>query len=450
MSLLRGAMVEAVLERSHQLKQALIEFVLDAEAELATSLEAFTAARLKSRHQDMNERNLVIDTFITEGKVGADSPLDLFLQQHSDLSESDRQLIQTWHRSFIGLFAITQVLPDGFELMNWLTAKQYRVKPNNEPTLQEMSRFQPGEILLTRIAPVTAEDWMFSGPCTSLGKLGKPKLAVAIGNFKQAHQQSLYSDAPELLAEAWRSVERYYQYFVDFFGSDEVTLPGYQLSQKLNEFQEVLVQKNLALSEIEPPQSSAEAVPEDSVDTADVAAMAEVLGADANMVSQLMQNKGATKMVMPKVELPAAVKKAEQVTVLADPRWGQIFLPTYSRVKQSLAGEDAASLQQAEKLIRQYLEDPAVHVAVWQRLAQAYPDTLEKVLQAVLDRPGFTLASGLMPLLQEFNKPLAPELPEIASVPAHLHNLFQTALVEVSKAKAKEKPKAKSKGFGKG
>jgi len=38
------------------------------------------------------------------------------------------QPVSGWQRSFIGLFAVTQILPDGFELMNWLTAKHYIVK----------------------------------------------------------------------------------------------------------------------------------------------------------------------------------------------------------------------------------------------------------------------------------------------------------------------------------
>jgi len=37
-----------------------------------------------------------------------------------------------------------------------------------------------------------------------MGKLGS-KLAVAIGNFKENYKTALYSDAPELLEQAWQS-----------------------------------------------------------------------------------------------------------------------------------------------------------------------------------------------------------------------------------------------------
>lgn len=224
--------MDDILERSHQLKQALVDFVLDAEGTLAEALETYAAEQLRRGSGDNTQQDLTIDTFLTEGKVGDESPIDLFITSHPDLSESDRHLLKSWHRSFIGLFTITQILPDGLELLNWLTNKSYLVKPNNSQTLQAISRLKLGEILLTRISPLTDNYWTFSGPYTMMGKLGKPKLAVAIGNFKENHKNHLYSDAPDLLEAAWDSVYQYHQDFVNFFDSDEITLPGYQLNKK--------------------------------------------------------------------------------------------------------------------------------------------------------------------------------------------------------------------------
>lgn len=435
--------MDAILERSHELKQALIEFVLDAEGELAESLETYAAAQSRRERGNNVQQDLIIDTFVTEGKVGDKTPLDLFLDQ-LDLSQSDRHLVSNWRRSFIGLFAVTQILPDGFELMNWLTAKHYIVKPTNSQTLEDMSRFKEGEILLTRIAPVTETYWMFSGPCTPMGKLGKPKLAVAIGNFKENYKSALYSDAPELLEQAWQSVEQYHQQFLDFFGSDEVTLPGYQLNKKIAEFQEVMMDRRLAAAGIDDSKSLAEVAQEAGIEEEEIRAAAEEAGADSKAVSQLFDSKSTTKMVMPKVDLPAELRKAEQVTALSHPRWGQMFLPTYSQFKALLEAEDWQSIEGSEKLIRYYLENPTINAFIWQRLAQQYPTQLEKVLQTVLGRPDFKLDRDLNALLQEFNKPTEPELPEIASVPLHLHNLFQEAVAEVNKPKSKSKSKNKT------
>ncbi|MEH1965539.1 hypothetical protein [Nostoc sp.] len=441
--------MDVILERSHELKQALVDFVLDAEGELAKALETYAAAQSRRGSGDITQQDLIIDSFLTAGKVGDKSPLELFIESHPDLEESDRNLINSWHHSFIGLFAITNILPDGFELMNWLTDKHYIVKPNNTQTLQAISRLKVGEILLTRISPVTDSYWIFSGPYTIMGKLGKPKLAVAIGNFKENYKSSLYSDAPDLLEEAWQSVGQYHQQFVDFFGTDEITLSGYQLNKKIAEFQEVITEKTFAAAGIDTSKSLAEVAEEAGIGDDEIKAAAEEFGADSNAVSQMFNSKsGNSKMVMPKVDLPAELKKAEQVTALSHPRWGQMFLPTYSKVQAILSTEDWQSVQGAEKLIRYYLEDKSINAFIWHRLAQQYPSKLENVLQTVLQRPEFQLGSDLNTLLQEFNKPIEPELPEIASVPIHLHNLFQEALGEVNKSKPKGKGQKKSaKGF---
>ena len=442
----RDEVVDAILERSRELKQALTDFVLDAEGELAESLEAYAAAKSRRDSHDRVQQDLIIDSFLTEGKVGDKTPIDLFLESEPDLTQSDRQLIDGWRHSFTGLFAVTQVLPDGFELTNWLTDKHYIVKPNNPQTLGEMSRFKEGEILLTRIAPVTDSYWMFSSPVTAMGKLGKPKLAVAIGNFKENYKSSLYSDAPDLLEQAWQSVAQYHQQFVDFFGSDEVTMPGYQLNKKIAEFQELMIQERLAAAGIDDSKTLAEVAQEAGMGEEEIKAAAAEAGADSKIVSQLFDSKSTTKMVTPKVELPAELRKAEQVTAISHPRWGQMFLPTYSQFKALLEAEDWQNVEGAEKLVRYYLENSTINAFIWQRLAQQYPNQLEKILQTVLNRP-IQLERDLEALLQEFNKPTSPDLPETASVPLHLHNLFQEAVAEVNKSSSKSKSKKKT-GFG--
>lgn len=446
---LRNFAVDAILERSRELKQALVEFILDAEGDLAESLESYVAAKSRphgKRHDAAYEQNLLIDSFLTQGQVGNKTPLDLFIENHPELSEGDRTLVKSWQRSFIGLFAITKILPDGFELMNWLTAKHYVVKPNDPITLQEMGRFKDGEILLTRISPVTDAYWMFSGPCTPMGRLGKPKLAVAIGNFKDNYRDALYSDAPDLLEQAWESVAEYHHEFVDFFGSDEVTLPGYQLNQKFTELQERLTQRKLAAAGIDDSKSLSELAEEAGVTREELEAAAEQAGADATEVSRVFDSsQGTPKMVMPKVELPAELKKAEQVTVLTHPRWGQVFLPTYTQFKTILESEDWETNPATPKMVRQYLEDPTINAFIWHRLVEQYPNRLETVLQTFLGRKEFQLQSDLDALLQEHGKPLDPQLPEIASVPLHLNNLFQEALTEVNKSTSKNKGKKKQK-----
>jgi hypothetical protein len=439
---------------SHTLKQNLIDFVLDAEGKLAQALENYAAKQVFHGLGDACggklriKQDTVIENFAFEGD-GDHSPINLFLQSHPQLSDSEQKLIQSWHQSFVGLFAINQILTDGFELMNWLTAKNYLVKPDNPQTQQELARLKVGEIILTRIIPITETEWTFTNSYILMGKLGKPKLAVAIGNFKENYKQHLYSDAPELLAEAWKSVEIYHQEFQNFFQADEITMPGYQLNQKINEFQEIITKKHLEIVGIDPSKSFAEIAETAGVDQEQIMQTAVETGVDTKLVLQMLDRQNSSvKMISPKVDLPAEIKKAEQVTAISHPRWGQMLLPTYSKIQSILTTKDWQSIEGGERLIRFYLEDKSINSFIWHRLAQLYPSQLELILQEILQRPEFKLDTQFNTLLEEFHKPLKPELPEIASVPIHLHNLFQEAFAEVNKSKSKGKvQKSAIKGF---
>jgi hypothetical protein len=312
--------MEPILSRAETLKQAVTEFVLEAEGELATALEQYSALHLSNaRQKDLNRSDWTIDRFLIEGLVNNQSPLQLFLQQQEDFFDDDRHLIESWHRSFVGLFAVTQVETDQVEVMNWLTAKHYWVALSQLQDPQEIARIKPGEILLAQIAPLTEKQWMFFSSWSCLGKLGKPKLAVAIGNFKQNYKDYLYSDAPELLAEAWLSVKRYHQNFIDFFGSNVVTLPGWQLSKRLNEFQTFMTQKQFEAAGLDDSKSLKEMVEAANLSEAELMAAADQMGMDRQMAAKVLEVKKAPEMVAPAIELPAHLKKAEAVTLFTDP-----------------------------------------------------------------------------------------------------------------------------------
>jgi len=439
------------LQTAKELHSELIDFVLSAEGDLAVSLEAFSAEQLgnfsESQYQGAVENEMVLNMFLTEGFVSDDKPIDIFLQCHPNLSVEQRNIINNWRRSFAGLFEVKQILDDGFKLRNWLTDKQYVVKTDPQEQ-QQLKRAKDGEILLARLVPLDKQDWMFSSPVTLMGKLGKPKLAVAIGNFKNNYKNDLYGDAPELLEEAWLSVEKYHQGFIDFFGSDEITLPGYQLEKKLSELQEQVTQGRLEAAGIDSSKSLKEMVQEADISAEEMAETAQGLGVEAKAVSRVLDSNNSIKMVMPKVELPPHLKKAEEVTLISFGHWGQIFLTNYTQFKKLLTTDNAKEEIDASKLVLEYLESPEIKACVWHRLSEEYPEQLEKLLQQVLNSPEFDLNSDYFDLLDDYDKNLNLELPEIASVPLHLHNLFQEALSEVT-GKSNKKAKAKSKGgFG--
>ncbi|WP_319421240.1 hypothetical protein [Pleurocapsa sp. FMAR1] len=434
------------LEKAIQLKQTVVDFVYDAEGEMAIALETYAAQTAKKNSYGIKQQNLTVDLFLSEGKIQAQTPLDLFLAQAKDLNADDIEIIKLWKHNFIGLFEIQAIADDSYQLMNWLTAKTYQVYGHSGIPDKEKNRWQPGEIILTIIAPINAREWFFFSDRIIKGRLSQPKLAVAVGEFRDNYPDFLYADAPKLLEQAWDSVAVYHQEFVDYMGKDNLTLPGYKLNQKIAELQQIMSQKKLAEAGIDDSKSLSQLLTESGKSESDFTKAATDLGVEAQTVAKITQNKDKLSMVTPKIDLPADLKQAEAVTVFSHPRWGQMFLPTYEKFTSLLADENPEDSENSNLYVRRYLEKPETNYYVWQQLKQEYPQSLTKLLKNYTNKDNFDLETDLEQLLLKHNKPSTPELPAIASVPIHLNNLFEAAVAQVQKTKAKTKKK-KKKGF---
>jgi hypothetical protein len=457
-------MFDPTFARAGSLWTAIIEFIQTAEGSIAVSLESFVARQLLRNPQlDAGQRKLLVHRFAIEGKVEGKSPLDLFLASQSDLTNADRQLIFGWRKSFVGLMEIVQIFPDGLELMNWLTAKRYRIQFTDLLAQTAMNRLKVGDLIVTQISRITT-DWAILTPWVALGRLGKPKLAVAVGAFRQNYPHYLYSDAPEQLAASWASVVVYHDRFVEFFGTDEITLTGKELEIRIGEFQTWMVAKQLDSAGVDRSKSLTELATDAGLEADDLQALTTTLGLTEASAEQ-GQSATIGKMVAPKVELPPQLKSATAVTALSHPHWGQMFLVDYPRLKTLLATEDAQYLPADLKFIYKCLVDTQMNAFVWRRLATEFPQQLETAIRQTLDTidsnqksnypselrtPNSELPAPLFlnSILTKFNKYLEPDLPDLASVPIHLHELFQSAVLAVSKEKAKPKSQPKKTGFG--
>ena len=432
------------LARALELKENLVDFVYDDEGDIAVALESYAAEKGKKNSYGIKQQNLTVDLFLTQGEVGENTPLDLFVRQ-ADLADADLAIVKQWQRNFIGLFEIEAIADGCYRLMNWLTAKTYKVYAHSGMSEKETSRWQPGEIILCIIAPINDLEWFFFSDRVVKGRLSQPKLAVAVGEFRDNYPESLYADAPELLEQAWSSVAVYHQQFVDYMGSDRLTLPGYKLNQKIGELQQIVSRQKLAEAGIDDSKSLSELLEQSGKSESELLEAATDLGADAKAVANIIENKNSS-MVTPKVDLPSDIKQAESVTVFSEPKWGQMFLPNFTKFTDLLAQPNPDTLENSSLFLRKYLELPEANYYVWQQLKQEYPESIEKLIRTHLDRPDFNLATDLDRLLLEYDKSSTPELPAIASVPIHLNNLFEAAIAQVQKSKSKSKKKAK-KGF---
>jgi len=465
--------------RLQVLKQRLIDFVYDAEGELATAFERFSAQQLsrwsKPNLAGLNRTELAVEMFLSEGSVGTHSVTDLFQQESSDLSAADKQLLEKWPKCFNGMFVVRSAAAGGYQLMNWLTDKTYAVWPTEEQGAELLARVSVNEIVMARLLPISETAWVFSGPLTLLGKLGKPKLAVAIGNFKKWFPYQLYGDAPELKEAAWESVKQQYEDFVELFGNKQVTMSGYELNKRFKIYQEKTSEAQMAKAGIDSNKSLKEIAQEAGISAEEVAEAVEELGEESAAAKTLLNSAKPAKMVMPKADLPDEFRNAEAVTVFVHPRWGQMLRKDYADFETAIAQASPPTTEptneptnepttaptnssttpekaseKIDRFVKRYLDDEQVNAYVWHEIAKAHGNVLEPALQRVLAQPDFKIEQDLDEALIQRGKSLTPELPETASVPLHLHTLFQEALIAVGKAeKPKKNKKSKKKsGFG--
>ncbi|WP_310423541.1 hypothetical protein [Chamaesiphon sp. VAR_48_metabat_135_sub] len=449
-------MFDPIFARAGVLWTEIIEFIQIAEGSVAVALESYIARQLiRNPQMDSGQRKLLVHRFAIEGEIDSKTPLELFLAIQPDLTTADLQLIGSWCKSFVGLLSIVQIFPNGLEVMNWLTAKHYRIQFTDASSQTAMSRLKVGDVIIAQISPIIDIDWAILTPWVALGRLGRPKLAVAVGAFRQNYPHSLYSDAPELLAASWESVVVYHDRFVEFFGTDELTLTGKELETRIGEFQTWMVARQLDAAGIDQSKSIDELALAAGVEADDLHALTTTLGLSDSSTAQ-GQATAIGKMISPKVELPSQLKSAAAVTALSHPHWGQMFLADYPRLKTLLAPVDNQLLPTDLKFIHKCLADPQMNTFVWRRLATQFPQQLEIALHQTLELldsnspfpPPPSPRFNLDPILTKFNKFLEPDLPDLASVPLHLHELFQAAVLEVSKEKAKPKSQPKKSGFG--
>jgi hypothetical protein len=435
-------MFDPLFARAGVLWSAIINSIRSTNS-MVTSLDSFSARQLtRSPQLDSGQRKLFIDRFAIEGDVDGKTPLEIFLATQPDLTLADRQLISSWRRSFVALVEIVQIFPNGLEVMNWLTAKHYRIQFADESAQAAMGRLKVGEIIIAQLSPIRDIDWAILAPWVALGRLGRPKLAVAVGAFRQNYPHYLYSDAPASLAAAWESVAVYHDRFVEFFGSDEVTLAGAQLQTRIGEFQTWLVGKQLDSAGVDRSKSLTELATDAGMAEEDLSAL------NATPEGTKSQKQSLEQMVTPPVELPAHLKTATAVTALSHPYWGQMFLADYPQLVTLLTPIDPQYTPIDLNFIRKCIADPAMNAFVWRRLAMQFPQQLQAAIGLIFELSNFNLSTDLDAILIKFNKYLEPDLPDLASVPIHLHELFQAAVRDVSKDKVKSKSPPKKGGFG--
>jgi hypothetical protein len=161
---------------------------------------------------------------------------------------------------------------------------------------------------------------------------------------------------PEKIGQGWKQMREDRAAFVEFFGGDELVLPPAEAAERLNAYYRR--RQDAALAR-QPARRRPRNLP----------------GLD-----------------VPVFELPPGLADADTVGIIYDESDGLNFYPEYGMLRDLFGDPALAAGRRYADVLRGYLRAETIAPLPLQRLASAYPDTVDAVFRKILRRRDFTWA----------------------------------------------------------
>ena len=345
----------SLIERSAELKRALVDFALSPRME--RHLERFMLESA-GPHEVLIEDEAIdaIDRFallycLPNGKT----VLDQFLASWPDLSAADRDLLRSWRDPVDGIFEIRRRDGDSLILLNLVDDLEYRTYSNMGP-----AAFRPlpkQGFVYARLVPVrpAPEAWLVSGSMRAYRKSDAAQVAQAALELATRLPELVHRN-PGKVEQAWQQMRADRAAFVEFFGCDELVLPPAEAEERINAFYR---QRQEAALAARPARRRPPDIP----------------GVD-----------------VPAFQFPPEFADAETIGVIYDEIDGLNFYNEYGMLRELFAGPALASDKRYADVLSGYLRAETIGPLPLRRLAAAHPQTVDAVFRQTLRQPHFTWA----------------------------------------------------------
>ena len=345
----------SLIERSAELKRALVDFALSPRFE--RHLERFML-EAADPWQELSEGDSIgiIDRFALQHRLpNGKTVLDQFLAGRPDLTAADREMLRGWRDPVEGIFEIRRKDPDSLVLLNLIDDLEYRAYSNMGPAA--FRRLPKGGFVHARLVPICPVPgaWLVSGSMSVYRKSGAAQIAQAALAAAMERPELVYRN-PEKLNQAWTQMREDRTAFVEFFGSDELVLPPAEAEERLNAFHRHRQEAALARqpSRRRPPNPPGVGVPA--------------------------------------FEFPPELADADTIGMIYDQTDGLNFYNEYGMLRELFADPALAAGKQYADVLRGYLRSQTIGPLPFRRLAAAHPETADAVFRKVLRKPSFTWA----------------------------------------------------------
>ena len=343
-----------LVERSAELKRALVGFALSARME--RHLERFISESAGPHEALIGDEAIdAIDRFALLYRFpNGKTLLDQFLASWPDLSAADKEMLRGWRDPVDGIFEIRGKDIDSLILLNLVDDLEYRTYSNMGPVA-----FRPlpkHGFVYARLLPIgpVPDAWLVSGSMRAYRKSDAAQVAQAALELATRLPELVHRN-PEKVEQAWQQMRAERAAFVDFCGGDELVLPPAEAEERINAFyrhrQEAALEERPARR---PPN---------------------IPGVD-----------------VPAFELPPELADADTIGVIYDEIDGLNFYNEYGMLRDLFADPALASDKRYADVLRGYLRAEAIGPLPFRRLAVSHPQTVDAVFRKILRQPHFTWA----------------------------------------------------------
>lgn len=351
------------LKRAEELKNELVQFATAGplSKEYQRQHELFFEL---SDQTDEHEEESVLDWFLFDWfDEQGESAISRFLDSRDDLSEEDQKVLIDWEDSINSVFEIRALNKNSLKLNDLENGDELDVRTI---TNLKGTPFKRGQCIAARLLPL-GDSFILSGLQFIMPDRETAMEALEMRRALEA------LNSPEAIEKAQ---QEQCSAFCELFGCAELTIPSAELNSTLGKFQHYLFTERR--------------------DSETGLTQAEKFQAEFNRELKVPD--------MP--PLPDQIGATGEVTILCDEFDGIVLLPDYPKFKRVFETDrPGKAVPDYQEIVWTYIKDPDIPIVAFERMAEQYPDRVEKVLRTLLGDKKFSI-EHLYALLLHYKQPV--------------------------------------------
>ncbi len=309
--------------------------------------------------------------------------MDYYLAEHPEPARGGALLLSL---AGAGRGAVCHRGPEGdaILLVNLVDELTYWVYSNMG--VAPLAKLLKGGFIATRLTPV-GDDWLLSGAVQTYSASQRDEIYRAAAKLALEHPKLVFRN-PRKLEQAWELQRQDRRDFIAFFGSDLVVLPGRELTERMREYMHFK--------------------------------MHGVRDAEGLTRAEKAQREYGCVPPLPVESFDEDLRERETVGVIYDEVEGLNFFPDFGLVEEAFQNPDLAGDERHREAVRGYVQSPYVSPLPLRRLAERYPQNVDKVfVKAFPARKSFTWKRYGESFLQRYkpsyyNQPTLPAVSPIS------------------------------------